>query len=408
MTDILPAFKILMRNPLGPILIVIQIGLTIAILTTLYLFISSLSELVLRDSGLDEQYIGRFSIDLNMPEENRISKIREDIRYLNQHSKLDFAAALNRAPFDPWLLIQNVRNKLQVEGAKVSLAHIQMTDEFGLRTLGAELLEGRDFTERDVKYANNLYLNNLEAQFVIINEALADFLFEGEPALGKQLFWGDKAYQVIGISENVYATNAPRKSVAHTVFVPSLFTNDSFHYVVRSKDPIDEQLIRELEAELREGDRNRVVGQGAALSKVKEDNRGQIAYSLKLMMLIFGLLVLVCGFGVISLTSFRVATNKRHIGIRRAMGATRWQICRYFLVENVLLFVAAMTIGGILSPMIVSIFNRGGQNIQLPWHTLLITGSIMLLAMLCAAAYPAIQASRVAPVSVSGSSTAKR
>ncbi len=404
MKDILPALKILARNPLGPVLIVMQIGLTIAILSSLFFFIKSIADITLKDSGYDEAYLGRVSVDLNMPVELGESKIREDMRYLNSHSSLDAAAAVNRAPFGQWIVRMPVANTAEMEGANRVVAHIQGTDERGLSVLGVTLMEGRNFHEYEVSYVQS-YIAIMAAEQAIISKNLADLYFDGEYAIGKHIFWEGHAIEVIGVSENVRGTN---QSVNYTVFVPNVWLNSSFHYVLRSEKGMKLGLLKDIRSELNEQDRNRVVGEGNTFEQIKKENRKGLFYSLKLMVLIFVLLLLVCCFGVLGLTAYRVMSNKRQIGIRRALGATRWQICRFFLIENTLMFAGAMLIGGALSPLLIKIFAQGGVDFLLPYYAPLITGGVMLVAMLAAAAFPAFQASRVSPASVSGSLTAKR
>src|SRR3546814_2436667 len=49
--------------------------------------------------------------------------------------------------------------------------------------------------------------------------------------------------------------------------------------------------------------------------------------------------------GIASLTGYWVAQRTRQIGIRRALGATRGQILRYFQVENLILTSIAVLVG---------------------------------------------------------------
>jgi putative ABC transport system permease protein len=56
-------------------------------------------------------------------------------------------------------------------------------------------------------------------------------------------------------------------------------------------------------------------------------------------------LLLVTGFGIVGLTSYWVAQRRRQIGIRRALGASRQAIVRYFQMENLLIAASGTALG---------------------------------------------------------------
>jgi putative ABC transport system permease protein len=53
----------------------------------------------------------------------------------------------------------------------------------------------------------------------------------------------------------------------------------------------------------------------------------------------------VTGLGIVGLAWFSVTQRRKQIGTRRALGATRWDIVRYFMVENWLVTSAGLVIG---------------------------------------------------------------
>jgi putative ABC transport system permease protein len=55
--------------------------------------------------------------------------------------------------------------------------------------------------------------------------------------------------------------------------------------------------------------------------------------------------MVVTAFGIVGLASFWVQQRTRMIGTRRAMGATRGQILRYFQLENFLLSSVGIALG---------------------------------------------------------------
>jgi putative ABC transport system permease protein len=54
---------------------------------------------------------------------------------------------------------------------------------------------------------------------------------------------------------------------------------------------------------------------------------------------------LVTGLGIIGLAWFSVTQRRKQIGTRRALGATRGDILRYFMLENLLITSAGLALG---------------------------------------------------------------
>jgi putative ABC transport system permease protein len=60
-------------------------------------------------------------------------------------------------------------------------------------------------------------------------------------------------------------------------------------------------------------------------------------------------LLVVTALGIVGLASFWVQQRTKQIGVRRALGATRGQILRYFQTENFLLATVGIVIGMMLA-----------------------------------------------------------
>ena len=56
-------------------------------------------------------------------------------------------------------------------------------------------------------------------------------------------------------------------------------------------------------------------------------------------------LLIITALGIVGLASFWVQQRTRQIGIRRALGATRGDIVRYFQLENLILTTAGIAAG---------------------------------------------------------------
>jgi putative ABC transport system permease protein len=64
---------------------------------------------------------------------------------------------------------------------------------------------------------------------------------------------------------------------------------------------------------------------------------------------IAGLMILVTALGIVGLASFQVNVRTKQIGTRRAVGARKADIIRYFMLENWLLTSAGVFTGAILA-----------------------------------------------------------
>jgi putative ABC transport system permease protein len=92
-----------------------------------------------------------------------------------------------------------------------------------------------------------------------------------------------------------------------------------------------------------------------------------------------------------------VQKRTRQIGIRRALGATRGQILRYFQVENLLLTTLGIAIGMALAYGLNLLLMERYELTRLPWQflpmgavTLWVLGQVAVLS-------PALRAASVSP-----------
>ncbi|MFX5622564.1 FtsX-like permease family protein, partial [Acinetobacter baumannii] len=63
------------------------------------------------------------------------------------------------------------------------------------------------------------------------------------------------------------------------------------------------------------------------------------------LIVVTALLVAISSLGIFGLATFNVSTRTKQIGTRRAVGARRSDILRYFMVENALITTAGIFLG---------------------------------------------------------------
>lgn len=127
---------------------------------------------------------------------------------------------------------------------------------------------------------------------------------------------------------------------------------------------------------------------------------GLTAQSLSSNMIVVFVAISVA-FGIASVLSVSVVQRTREIGILRAMGATRQQILRIFLVQGAIFGLLGSIVGSGVSYVLVWSFNTFGPSIftiPISINLILVTMSLATLTGVIAAAIPARRAAALDPV----------
>lgn len=127
---------------------------------------------------------------------------------------------------------------------------------------------------------------------------------------------------------------------------------------------------------------------------------GLTAQSLSSNMIV-GFVAISVAFGIASVLSVSVVQRTREIGILRAMGATRQQILRIFLIQGAVFGLLGSIVGSGVSYVLVWSFNTFGPNIftiPISINLILVTMSLATLTGITAAAIPARRAAALDPV----------
>jgi putative ABC transport system permease protein len=102
--------------------------------------------------------------------------------------------------------------------------------------------------------------------------------------------------------------------------------------------------------------------------------------------------------GIVGLASFWVAQRRRQIGVRRALGATRGDILRYFQIENFLIVTFGIALGMILAYAINMILMSFYELPRLPFWYLPVGALVLWVLGQLAVLAPAMRAAAVPPV----------
>jgi putative ABC transport system permease protein len=279
-------------------------------------------------------------------------------------------------------------------------AALYFADEHGLATLGLKLVAGRNFEPAEIVDRNNL--EGKPPAALIVSQALATKVFPNGDALGKSIYLTDYKQKspIIGIVERLQQPwiSVANKRVEFAMLQPYRYVEQYSNYVVRAKPGQIESAMKSAQKKLLAINRGRVNDKTRTMAESRHrayrDDRG-LAIVLAIVSVV---LLIVTAFGIIGITSFWVSQRRRQIGIRRAMGATRTAILRYFQTEN-LMIASAGAVLGVLLALTLNFWMAGKfEMTRLSVGSTVAAAVIVLLLGQLAVLWPALRAASISPV----------
>ena len=403
--DIRPILSTLMRHKTAAALIVVEIALTCAIICNALFMISDRLSQVREVSGIAEEELVRVQISGIGSDTDQVARTRTDLASLRAIPGVKDATVLNQVPFVNSSWNSGVRLQQEQQQSTLNATTYMAEDQF-IETLGLKLVAGRDFNADEYREASDLLERTTEDGNIpatIITRSLADKLFPGEDAIGKAFYsWGDAPIRVVGVVEHLArpgGMGGPAEREYAMVFPLRPHYNLGGNYVIRTDPDRRTEVLAAAKAVLQANGADRIIQEEN--SKTFEQLRREYYQAPRAMAWLLGIvcvaLLLVTALGIIGLASFWVQQRTKQIGVRRALGATRGQILRYFQTENFLLASIGIALGMLLAFAINQLLMGRYEMARLPLYYLP-AGAVLLWTLGQLAVYaPARRAASVPP-----------
>ena len=389
-----------MRGPrrlgLSNVLVIAQVALSLFLLITAGLFIRSVQNAEKIDPGFDTKNILLSSVDLGLQgydEAKGKNFYKRLVERVGALPGVESAAVAFPLPLDAY----DYGTRVDIEGyqpppdeGRVRVGYTIAGPGY-FRAMGTELIEGREFTERDAADAPRV---------VIVNETMARRYWPDQNPIGKRIRVGSDRNP---FSEIIAVAEDGKYSTLGESPTPYLFTPLGQNYdgrmtlIVRGADPT--QLASSIRQEVRALDETLPL---FGVKTIQEFMTRSLAGSQTIAVLvgIFGLLaLLLAAIGIYGVMNYSVSTRTREIGIRMALGANRLEVIKLVLKQGMLLAGLGVVIGLIcafaLTRMMESLLYGVSATDQLTFIGI----SLLLAAVALAACYiPARRATKVDPM----------
>jgi putative ABC transport system permease protein len=394
--------KSLRRNRIGAVLIAVQIAVTLAILCNALFIIQQRLAASHRPSGTDEANIFTLRNQWVGDPQDLPARLRTDLDALRGLAGVVDAYASNSYPLSSGGDGEGLgRNPDAVE--ETSLTAMYYGDEHALPTLGLKLIAGRNFLPEEVGDKVG-YNQHIPPRAVIITRALAEKLFPHESPLGKPVYisFDKHAIPVVGVVDTLQVpwsggSGWGSKFFYNSILAPYRWTVLYSSYIVRTKPGQLAAVMKTVQKTLIDLNRGRVLERVQPLTAARADSYKDDHGLAVILGTVSVALLLVTGFGIVGLTSYWVAQRRRQIGIRRALGANRQAIVRYFQTEN-LLIAAAGTSFGIALAIAANLWMVSSFEMQRLNPSYAFVGALAVLALgQLAVLWPALRAASIPP-----------
>jgi putative ABC transport system permease protein len=394
------------RNKTGPLLVAAQVALTLAVVVNMAYIVRQRLENAGKPTGLDLNNMFWIVTRASSTNYNYAAAVKADLAYLNSLPGVLAASTTNNLP-QTWsntgLTFAANPQVLQTPNGGVVGTIYFGTDKF-VDALGLKLVAGRNFNANAViPPSDNMAVSlGAWAPEMIITQAMANKLFPKGDALGKTVYVGfiNKASVVIGIVDLMRGNPVPPQYdqfATQIVIVPVIPAGPDGRYVVRAKPGRRDQLMAQLDKTFADLQPGRFVDRMEAYDLTAANAREGYRASAIILAVVAFFVLIVTVVGIVGLAAFNVATRTKQLGTRRAIGARKFHILRYFLVENWIITTGGVVLGCILALAAGVQLSSMYQIPRLPLYYLV--GGVLLLWIvgLLAVLVPAFRAASISP-----------
>lgn len=390
-----PIIRALKRNKIRFLLIVLQIAITLAVVTNAITMIRTATEKMNKKSGFDDENIVWVRTRPFSPAfkdiQYRISVVNADLRAIQG---IPGVVAVANTNFLPW---QGGGSSGEVsagggDGSKFRTQMYYNTPGI-LDALGVKLVSGRPLRDADLDDDPN----SKAPSTAVISRDLERLVFKGQSAVGKQLIeTGDTVVNVVGTFDpfyNPYGWPIHEYAILYAGHV----SRRGAMFLVRVKPGTMKQVVPLLEKRMLQTNNGRNI-EMKTISEIKDIyfTEGRIVRGG--MSMVIALIVLVTGLGIVGVTSFSVTERRKQIGTRRALGATKGAVLRYFLLENWIVTNAGLILGVLAAYGLNIVLVTKTSGAKLDWRYVVIAVVLLWIQGIVATLIPAMRATRFSPV----------
>ena len=374
---------------------IVQTSLTLALLVGAGLLIRTMINIAKVPSGYNTAHILTMSVTEVRSRSEWASFHRHALEKVSAIPGVQYAAFAWGVP----LTGNNWPATLEIEGQppaikeseKTALPLRAVTEDY-FKLMGVGMLLGREFRSTD---------EGKEATVAIVNQAFADRYFPHADAIGRKIWMQGRdkaAMEIVGQVANGRTDDLTQEASPEIYLSLWQATAFSKHLVIRTAaDP--RAVLLAVERELRAVDPTAAIENPKTLEQIRDDSLASRTFAMQLLVgfsVVGSVLTLVGIYGVLSLS---VASRRRELAIRSAVGAQQRDIRNLIFGEGFRLIASGVITGVALAVVLSRVLRSFLFEVQ-PSDpaTLIVAGVLFVGVAMLACWVPVRRAERVDPL----------
>jgi len=397
--QIKPILTALRKHRLATILIALEIALACAVLCNATSMIATRLSAMNIVSGVDEASLGIIVVTGFTPDQVDDLNARM-VAGLRTVPGVEAVHVVSTVPFGPQWGVAGITLDHKTHPAVVAFYE---GDPGTPKALGLKLVAGHMPSVDDYQSQPETGWFPASSR-VLVTRALADKLWPDGQAVGKEFWSGDGQFRVIGVVANLamaHPMHYGKRAPGWSVFVPAQPGGRlAGTYLIRANPRDLDRVMVAAQAKVGK------IAPGVVIDRASSHTVGYLRDQFfkadrAMAGLLVGVIVALLGvtvLGIVGLASFWVSQRRKQIGVRRALGATRGDILRYFQTENFLIVTFGIVLGVVLAIATNIMLMKVFEVSRLPFWYLPIGAVVLWLLGQLAVLAPALRASNVPPV----------
>ncbi len=333
------------RGWLGTALAAGQVALTLALVVGAGLVMSGVNRAVNGELGFDKGHV--MTAQLTLPErlyaepERRRQFVEAVLERLRGMPAVAALGSVSTLPYTPGGSRPVYPEGFLLSEGDAQEAQYQRVTTAYLDAMRIPLLEGRGFTDADRAETTPV---------AVVSRAFGERYWPGRSPVGRRFRTapGGPWIQVIGVSNDIVQDlllNRGRPTIYRPVSQDISF---NLAFVVRtSANPLD--LGGELRRAIAAADPDQPIEALRTMEQVVAERAGGITSLARVLGVMGGVALLLALMGVYSLTAYLASRRTQEIGVRMALGATRWQVIRLSARRVMVVTLLGLAVGTALA-----------------------------------------------------------